>query len=112
MAKRDRTLRVALAAQDDIAAILAHTLQTFGTGQARSYRMLIEQALLRIQRDPLHVECRTRPEIHPSARMLHLGKGARHFVLFRIVDEQIVEVARVLYDGMDLTQHVPKSYRP
>ncbi len=38
------------------------------------------------------------------------GQRARHFFLYRVADDGVVEVARFLYDGMDLAQHLPPDY--
>jgi len=63
--------------------------------------------------DPDCVQAKRRPEIHANARTFHLtrpGQQARQFLLFRVTDEGIVEVGRLLYDGMDLPQHLPPGF--
>jgi plasmid stabilization system protein ParE len=54
-----------------------------------------------------------RPEIYPDAWTYHIGKRgmkARHLFLYRI--RKTVEIARFLYDSMDLPDHVPDEWLP
>ncbi|MGG4615968.1 type II toxin-antitoxin system RelE/ParE family toxin, partial [Pseudomonas aeruginosa] len=39
-----------------------------------------------------------------------VGKDVRprHFVLYRLATDQVLEVVRVLHDSMDLDQHLPQ----
>ena len=53
-----------------------------------------------------------RPEIHSDAWTYHiarLGRRARHLFLYRIRDT--VEVARFLYDAMDLSHQRPREWK-
>ena len=71
------------------------------------YRNLIEDALEEIATDPFGARIKSRPEIDEDARTLHIGrigKAARHLFLFRVPEEGVVEIDRLLYDGMDLTR--------
>ncbi|HZW09459.1 MAG TPA: type II toxin-antitoxin system RelE/ParE family toxin [Phycisphaerales bacterium] len=106
-------LRISAQAWLDIDAVLDWTLQSFGEGQREAYWELILAALADLARDP--ERARPRPEIHASARTLHIarmGRAARHFLLVRIVDPGVVEVGRLLYDGMDISLHLPPEYEP
>ncbi len=108
-------IHISRMAQQDIEEALAWTLEHFGERKYEEYRDLIKLALNELATDPRHSQTRRRSEIHPSARTLHLsrrGKRARHFLLFRVVDEQTVEVGRLLYDAMDISRHLPPEYRP
>lgn len=104
-------LRISKQTQREIDEVLAWTLREFGTHKYDEYRELIRSALIDIARDPSIA--RPRPELHESARAFHIarrGKRARHFLLLRIVDDNIVEIGRLLYDGMDLKTHLPPGY--
>ncbi|MCB9865426.1 MAG: type II toxin-antitoxin system RelE/ParE family toxin [Phycisphaerales bacterium] len=107
-------IRLLPAAQQDIQDALQHTWRQFGARKYGDYVLLIREALDLIATDPDGVRCRRRPEIHAQARTLHLrrpGRAARHFLLFRLTDDGTVEVARMLYDGMELSRHLPDAYR-
>jgi toxin ParE1/3/4 len=41
--------------------------------------------------------------LHISRR----GRRGRHFLLYRVVDGQIIEIGRILYDRMDPQRHPP-----
>ena len=65
-----------------------------------------------------------RPEVMiEGARTYHLSlsrrrvsrpgvKEPRHFLLYRLRGEGVIEVARILHDGRDLQRHLPEDYRP
>jgi toxin ParE1/3/4 len=74
--------------------------------------------------DPQRAGSSSRPEIAASARTYHLiysrdritkrsGRVARprHFLLYRIRNDGLVEIGRVLHDSMDLPRHLPDEYR-
>ncbi|MCG8557294.1 MAG: type II toxin-antitoxin system RelE/ParE family toxin [Proteobacteria bacterium] len=108
-----RQIRIADAAHKDIAEVLRHTRKEFGRRKYLQYRALIELALQELARDPLGSTTRQRKELHPAARTYHIarrGKRVRHFFLYRVSDEGVVEIGRLLYDGMELTRHLPRGY--
>lgn len=83
------------------------------------YQELLAQTLIDLGANPERVGSVTRPEISQAARSYHLSfsrmrvsstigrvRRPRHFVVFRIV-EDVLEVARILHDSMDLTQNLP-----
>jgi toxin ParE1/3/4 len=37
------------------------------------------------------------------------GKKGRHFVMFRVAPERVIEVLRLLHDSMDLSRHWPND---
>lgn len=104
-------IRVSPQAERDIEEVLAWTLDNFGEGKRAEYESLIRLALKEVAHNP--DIGRSRPELHERARTLHIarpGKRARHFFLLRIVDDNLVEIGRFLYDGMDLASHLPQGY--
>lgn len=111
------TIFLSGAAQQDITQILEWTQKTFGaTGRAR-YENLISAALIDLRADPSRSGVRRRDDIGKSVCTYHLASSRkrattgkhvakpRHLVLFR-VKENVIEVARLLHDAMDLVQHV------
>jgi toxin ParE1/3/4 len=37
------------------------------------------------------------------------GRKASHFVVFRVSEEQVLDILRILHDRMDLSRHIPDS---
>jgi plasmid stabilization system protein ParE len=106
-------IRILPAVQTDMEDALCFTLRRFGERKYQEYRDLIHRAIEEIAANPDHPRARRRPELHRSARTFHIarpGKAARHFYLYRIAGDGVVEFARFLYDGMDLAQHLPPEY--
>jgi plasmid stabilization system protein ParE len=99
-------------AQADIEGILRHTAERFGAAQARRYEGLVAAALVRLRGGPDAPGVRRRDDLSAGIRLLHIGqrgRSARHFVVFRVVEDHgksIIRVLRVLYDAMDLARHV------
>jgi toxin ParE1/3/4 len=113
MKRRGRLIRLLPAVERDIELALLATLRRFGVRKYDEYRALIRQAIRDIQADPDGPQSKRRSEIHRSARTFHIarrGRRARHFLLYRISEDGVVEFARLLYDGMDLEQHLPAGY--
>lgn len=104
-------LRISSQAQRDIEEVLTWTLREFGRAQYDEYRELIRAALNDLSAKP--DVARHRPELSETARTFHIarrGRRARHFFLLRVVEGNIVEIARLLYDGMDLSAHLPPEF--
>lgn len=110
------TLVLSAAAQGDIAHILEWTQEEFGdTGRTR-YERLISTALIDLRADPARAGVRQRDDIGKRVCTYHLASSRkrvttskqvakpRHLVLFR-VKKNVVEVARLLHDAMDFSQH-------
>jgi len=107
-------IRFSKAAVQDIQQVLTFTLEEFGERQYQEYRELIRLALADIASNPLRPTSKHRPELHRNARTFHIsrqGKRARHFLIYRIMPDKVVDVARLLHDSMDLRRHVPRAFR-
>jgi len=92
---------------------MQNTLNRFGLLKHDQYNDLIKLALVDIAKDPQALPAKHRDELHPDAMVFHLGragKKARHFFVYRIADDGVVEVARLLYDGMNIVRHLPADY--
>jgi len=108
------TLRLSTPARTDIKAALQNTLARFGPSKHDEYQNLIREALADIAKAPEETPAKRRDELHDDALVFHIGRPgrrARHLFVYRIADDGIVEVARLLYDGMDIVQHLPDGYR-
>jgi len=96
-------------ADAQIADVLAHTLKRYGPRKHLEYRALIRIAIEALEAD--QTAGKRRPDIHPDAweyRIARRGMKARHLFIYRIREN--VEVARFLYDAMDLTKQGPDEW--
>jgi toxin ParE1/3/4 len=100
-------------ARRDIEYALATTFEKFGQKKHDQYVELIRTAIEEIAGDPYRTQSRSRPELGPAARTFHIGKRgrrARHQFVYRIVGTDTVEIGRLLYDGMDISRHLPDGF--
>jgi plasmid stabilization system protein ParE len=101
---------VAPLARAQIREALIFTRNRFGVGKAREYALLIRMALTELAKNP--AAGKKHPEIHPDAWIYPIGKpgkNARHLFLYRVREN--TEVARFLYDAMDLPRQWPDEWR-
>ena len=90
-----------------MAGIAEYTLETWGERQTVKYRNLLEQGFAKIAAAPLTPRSKDRDELFPGCRSFHVGK---HVILYRVKGD-VVEVARVLHDSMELDRHIPAEFR-
>ena len=113
-------LRLSVAAQDDIADLLAWTARRFGARARARYAALLAAALADLAADPARPASAPRPELGAGVRSYHLRHSRkrgrtedapvgrpRHVVLYRTDPAGTVEVGRILYDAMELERHLP-----
>ena len=102
-------VRLARSAERDLAGIVRWTAANFGGQQASAYVETIQQALVALHDGPDVMGARMRDDIDLGIKTLHvarMGRKGRHFVVFRVVEEQTIDVLRVLHDSMDLPAHL------
>lgn len=112
MAGSDWRVTLSSAAELDFANILHWTASTFGRRRARVYRDILLQAIGTLTEGPDLAGSRLRREIRPGIRTLHVARGRRrghHFLLYRCIDDETIEILRLLHDSMDLPRHLPPS---
>ena len=110
MAERRWRVRLGAAAELDLASILRWTAENFGARQAAIYRDTLAQAIGELAKGPDVPGSRARNEIKSGLRTLHIarhGRRGRHFLLYRAVEDRIIEIGRILHDQMDLRRHLP-----
>ena len=103
-------VRLGAVAELDFANILKWTTENFDARQSRIYRDTLVLAIGELANGPDVAGSKARDEIMPGLRTLHVarhGRRGRHFLLYRIVEESIVEIGRILHDQMDLQRHLP-----
>jgi toxin ParE1/3/4 len=103
-------VRLSITADRDFASILRWTTQTFGPKQASDYRQTVVQAIRALGGGPNLPDSKARDEIQAGVRILRVarrGRRGRHILVYRVIDEGVIEVLRILHDAMDLGRHVP-----
>ena len=106
------TVRLTDRADQDIVEILRWTSAYFGARQAQVYARTLSLAIEALIEGPEVVGVRTREEIALRIRSLHVarrGRKGRHFVVFRVAGEQMIDVLRLLHDSMDLIRQIEDS---
>ena len=105
-------VRLAAAAESDIANIVRWAAEQFGEPQARTYAETLSSALEALLEGPTTVGARAREDIGRGLFTMHVarrGRKGRYFVVFRIGRDQpgeIIEVLRILHEVIDLARHV------
>ena len=96
-------------ADRDFTEILRWTVKTFGTRQARIYEATMLQALRALRSGPDALGAKQRDDLAPGIRTLHVARNnrkGRHFIVFRIRENHVINVLRILHDSMELDAHV------
>jgi toxin ParE1/3/4 len=103
-------IRLGDEAEADFTRILRQTADTFGKRQVRIYQTTLTQALAALHAGPDVLGSSARDEIQPGLRSLHIarkGRRGRHFIMYRPVAGQVIEVVRILHHAIDLARHIP-----
>jgi toxin ParE1/3/4 len=96
-------------ADADIDSILLWTREQFGSRQASLYHDRIIDLLEGLASDPTPTSSKAREhDVGPGYRTAHLGRRARHLVLYRVEPERVL-IVRILHDGMDVSRHLPSE---
>ncbi|NLT71240.1 MAG: type II toxin-antitoxin system RelE/ParE family toxin [Verrucomicrobiaceae bacterium] len=96
-------------ADRDFANILTTTCAKFGVRQARIYEATLMHALRALRTGPDTLGAKQRDDLPEGVLLLHVarqGRKGRHYIVFRVADENTLDVLRILYDGMDLPAHL------
>ena len=96
----------------DLLDIAKWTIENFGEKQAESYIDTISRAIVALADGPAILGSKLRNELGLGIGTLHAGRcgrKARHFVIYRVVEGQMMDVLRVLHDSMDLVKHLPAA---
>ncbi|MEM7147490.1 MAG: type II toxin-antitoxin system RelE/ParE family toxin [Verrucomicrobiota bacterium] len=102
-------------ATQDIEEALLWSAEHFGRAAARRYRSLIATAILEIVANPDLAGSRNVHGLPCGIKIYHIRhsktraavdglivKRPRHFIAYRLLDSQMVEIVRVLHDSMDI----------
>jgi toxin ParE1/3/4 len=85
---------------EDLKDIVAYSVATWGTEQARKYNQKLKSGLTSIRQNPRLG--RPHPQLPPQYKVYHVG---RHFIVYTVKATNI-EIVRVLHDRMDLPSHI------
>jgi toxin ParE1/3/4 len=110
-------IRLSQPARADLAQILATSAERWGIDGQRRYIGLLAAAMRKLAADPRGPTTRDRSELLPGVRSFHLrharGPGPEpsvrqpaHVLYYRIVEPNLVEIARVLHERMEPSRHV------
>jgi toxin ParE1/3/4 len=111
MARKWR-VRLGEQAERDFTDILQWTAENFGARQAQIYQRTLEASVQELANGPLIAGARLRNELLRGAYTLHVarhGRRGRHLLLYRVIGDRMIEIARILHDSMELRRHVPHS---
>ncbi|MBN3862180.1 type II toxin-antitoxin system RelE/ParE family toxin [Pseudomonas frederiksbergensis] len=102
----------------DIVDILRLSQTQFGDQARQRYQALILAALQAIADTPSH----DRDELAPGLRSYHLiysrqqakhppgtVKSSRYIVFYRVANDDVIEVVRLLHDAMEVQLHLPND---
>lgn len=98
-------------ALQDSLNIIHWTLQNFGERQAEIYSETIALALEALEAGPNTLGVKKRETLGTNLYTLHVARKerkGRHFIVFRVVEPNTLEVLRLLHDSMDLEAHLVK----
>ena len=100
------------AADGDFHEILRWTNEQFGSHQAAAYEKTLSDAIAALAEGPDIIGTRERTDVQQGLYTFHVarhGRSGRHFLLFHVprLEEPVIEVLRVLHDGMDIARHLP-----
>lgn len=82
----------------DTRGVLAYTLERFGEGQMLAYKQLISEAKDRLTERP--TAGIRRDDIGHGVRVLSIarrGRRASHGFIYRVVDDEVIEVLRFVH---------------
>lgn len=108
-------VRLSITADHDLASILHWTTQAFGPKQARDYQQTIIQAVRALGEGPDLPGSNARGQVRAGIRTLRVarrGRAGRHVLVYRVVDDGLIQVLRILHDAMDMTRHLPTDDVP
>lgn len=105
-------VRLAQQAEFDLFEISKRTAENFGALQAKYYGETVSLAIEALNDGPEILGSKARDEIGQGIRTSHVarhGRKGRHFVVFRVSEEGVLDVLRLLHDSIDLARHLPAA---
>lgn len=115
----DPQFRLSLDAQTDLIDILRFTQVKFGEDVRRRYQGLLRAAFVSLSAESERAGSIAREQLETGLRSLHLlycrseapnGRvdRPRHVVFYRLGNDQVIEIVRILHDAMEVERHLQK----
>ncbi|AKS04678.1 type II toxin-antitoxin system RelE/ParE family toxin [Pseudomonas trivialis] len=114
--------RISNSARADIVDILRTSQTKFGDLARQRYQTLILTALQALADTPYRIGSHDRDELAPGLRSYHLVysrqqakhphgtvRSPRHVVFYRLANDDVIEVVRLLHDAMEVQLHLPND---
>ncbi|WP_248801197.1 type II toxin-antitoxin system RelE/ParE family toxin [Pseudomonas sp. MWU13-2105] len=111
--------RLSHTALSDIEDVLRYSHVQFGSHARVRYQALIRSAIEDLAETPNRVGSSPRDELSEGLRSFHLThvrkqaatatgtvQRPRHVVFYRLADDQVIEIVRILHDAMEVRQHL------
>jgi toxin ParE1/3/4 len=109
--------RLSERAESDIASILAVSKERWGEVGKQRYAEIIVAAMRRAAADPAGRATRSREDLAPGLRSLHLRHASAvkrmrivkrpvHILYFRAAAPNFIEIVRVLHERMEPSRHL------
>jgi len=116
--------RLSHTALSDIEDVLRYSQVQFGPQTGIRYQALIRTAIEDLAETPDRVGSSPRDELSEGLRSFHLTcvrkqaatatgtvQRPRHVVFYRLADDQVIEIVRILHDAMEVRQHLTLELR-
>ncbi len=105
--------RLSRPAQADLASVLAASAKQWGSEGKRRYAALLAAAMNKVAADPEGLTTRSRPELAPGIRSLHIRnargeepQGKVRKLYYRVLNLGLIEIVRVLHERMEPSRHI------
>jgi toxin ParE1/3/4 len=110
------SVRLVAVSEQDYQEVIKRSAQDFGSMQAEVYAETLEMAINALREEgPDTIGVKEREEIGPGIFTLHAARHKRkasHFLVFRVLEIQTIEILRILHDRMDLARHISLVQEP
>jgi toxin ParE1/3/4 len=107
------TVRLVAASEQDYQEVIRRSAQDFGPRQAEVYAETLGLAIDALRESgPKTIGVKEREEIGTGIFTLHAARHKRkasHFLVFRVLEIQTIEILRILHDRMDLARHISQA---
>jgi len=112
--------RLARPAQIDLANILSTSAERWGAEGRQRYAAVLAAAMRHVAAEPYGPLSKKRPDLRSGIRSFHVryarrsAEGAKvrrpvHVLYYRVAQEGVIEVVRVLHEKMDPSRHLEES---
>ena len=108
------SVRLVAMSEQDYQEIVKKSAQDFGAIEAEVYAETLEMAINALrEKGPKTIGAKKREEIGPGIFTLHAARHERkasHFLVFRVLEIQTIEILRILHERMDLARHLSLAH--